>query len=92
MLFASDNVVWVSWKYAAEEKIKDLRHTNEVDGSFVTAGARIHHYAYLELLQDRVLHRYGLCTLHSERQRGTFDRVWRYGAVHDIRITAGKIH
>ena len=40
LLFASD-VVWISWKYAAERKIPNLPHTNEVIGSYVTPGARI---------------------------------------------------
>ena len=37
LLFASDHVVWISWKYAAEGKIPNLLHTNEVIGSYVTA-------------------------------------------------------
>ena len=56
LLFASDHVVWVSWKYAAVERIQNLPHTNEVVGSFVTAGARIHLYAYLDKLQDRAIY------------------------------------
>jgi len=30
LMFASDDVVWVSWKYAAEKHVSSLRHTNEV--------------------------------------------------------------
>ena len=30
LTFASDDVVCVSWKYAAEEHVPSLRHTNEV--------------------------------------------------------------
>jgi len=45
LLFASDHVVWISWKYAAEGKIPNLPHTNEVIGPYVTFGARIHLYA-----------------------------------------------
>jgi hypothetical protein len=56
LLFASDHVVWVSWEYAAEETIPNLPHTNEVVGSFVTAGARIHLYAYLDKLQERAIY------------------------------------
>jgi len=55
LLFARDHVVWVSWKYAAEERIPNLPHTNEVLGSFVTAGARIQLYAYLDQLQERAI-------------------------------------
>ena len=39
--FASDGVVWLSWKLSAEERVPNLTHTNEVIGSYVTAGARI---------------------------------------------------
>jgi len=34
----------------------NLRHTNEVIGSFVTAGARLHLYGYLGKLKERALH------------------------------------
>ena len=33
-----------------------MPHTNEVMGSFVTAGARIHLYAYLDKLQERAIY------------------------------------
>jgi hypothetical protein len=53
---ASDDVVWLSWKYAAEEHVQILRHTNEVIGSYVTAGARIHLYRYFDKLQERAIY------------------------------------
>ena len=56
LMFASDEVVWASWRYIAEEKVPNLRHTNEVIGAYVTAGARIHLYAYLDKLQKRALY------------------------------------
>jgi hypothetical protein len=56
LLFASDHVVWISWKYAAEGEIPNLPHTNEVIGTYVTAGARIHLYAYLDKLQERAIY------------------------------------
>jgi len=28
--FSSDDVIWMSWKYGAEEDVPNLRHTNEV--------------------------------------------------------------
>jgi hypothetical protein len=56
LLFASDHVVWISWTYAAEGKIPNLPHTNEGIGSFATAGARIHLYAYLDNLQERAIY------------------------------------
>ena len=33
-----------------------MRHTNEVVGSFVTAGTRIHLYTYFYKLQDRAIY------------------------------------
>jgi hypothetical protein len=56
LFFASDHVVWVSWKYAIEERIPNLPHTNEVIGSFATAGARIHLYPCLDKLQERAIY------------------------------------
>jgi len=44
LIFASDDVIWFSWKYGAEEQVSILRHTNEVIGAYVTAGARMHLY------------------------------------------------
>ena len=64
LLFASDHVVWVSWKYAADERIPNLPCMNDVIGSFVTAGARIHLYAYLDKLQETALYRHRLRHTH----------------------------
>ena len=50
LMFASDDVVWASWRFMAEEQIPSLRHTNEVIGAYVTAGARLHLYSYLDRL------------------------------------------
>jgi len=54
--FASDDVVWISWKHAAEEHVQNLRHTKEVIGAYVTAGARIHLYRYLDRLGERAIY------------------------------------
>ena len=43
LMFDRDDVVWVSYRFMAEEQI--LRHTNEVIGAYVTTGARIHLYS-----------------------------------------------
>ena len=56
LMFASDQVCWASWRYAEDEKIPNLRHTNEVIGAYVTTGARIHLYKYLDKLQERALY------------------------------------
>jgi len=55
MMFANDDVVWISGQFSSEERVPSLRHTNEVMGAFVT-GARIHLYYYLDKLQDRVIY------------------------------------
>jgi len=36
VLFANNNVVWISWQYSADERVPSLRHTNEVIGAYVT--------------------------------------------------------
>ena len=56
LMFDSDKVVWVSWRCVEEEKIPNLRHTNEVIGAYVTAGARLLLYKYLDELQDRAIY------------------------------------
>jgi len=56
LLFARDRVICVSWKYAEEERIPNLRHTNEVVWSFVTEGASLHIYAFLDKFQDRAIY------------------------------------
>jgi hypothetical protein len=56
MMFASDDVVCISWQYFSGERVPILRHTNKVIGAYVTAGARIHLYTYLDILQDKVIY------------------------------------
>jgi len=56
LAFASDDLVWISWKHSAEEHVPNLRHTNEVIGAYVTAGARIHLYRHLDRLGERVIY------------------------------------
>jgi len=41
MTFPSDGIVWASWCFIAEDKIRSLRHTNKVIGVYLTAGARL---------------------------------------------------
>jgi len=50
LTIASDDVVWILWKYGAEQDVPSLRHTNGVIGTYVTVGARIHLYPYLDRL------------------------------------------
>jgi len=54
LVIASDDVVWASWRFVAEEGIPCLRHTYE--GAYVTAGACLHLYSYLDRLQERAIY------------------------------------
>ena len=65
----SDDVVWASWRYIAEEKVSKLRHTNEVIGAYVTADARIHLYGYRDKLQKRALYYDSLLPITSWLKR-----------------------
>jgi hypothetical protein len=56
LLIAGDDVVWVAWRHSEETHVPTLRHTNEVIASFVTAGARLHLYGYLDNLKERALY------------------------------------
>jgi hypothetical protein len=52
LMFASDEFGLASWRFHAEENIPSLRHTNEVMGTYVTTGARMHLYKYLDRLEE----------------------------------------
>jgi len=56
MLFSNDDVVWICWQYSEDERVPSLRHTNEVIGPYVTAGARIHLYGFLDTLQEKAIY------------------------------------
>ena len=56
LAFASVDVVWISWKHAAEEQVPSLRHTNDAIVAYVTAGARIHLYRYIDQLQEKAIY------------------------------------
>jgi len=55
-MFASDDVVRASWHFMTEEQIPSLRHTNEVIAAYVTAGARLHLYSYVDRLKERAIY------------------------------------
>ena len=77
LLFASDSVVWTSWRYTADEQVPTLRHTNEVIAAFVACGGRMHLYAHLDKLVERAL----FCDTDSVYSfRRTANRPW-YNAV-----------
>jgi len=48
LALTSDDEVWISWKHAAEEHVRSLRHTNGVFVAYVTTGARFHLYSNLD--------------------------------------------
>ena len=50
LAFASDDVVWLSWKLSAEENVPYITHINEVIDAYVTAGKRIYLYSFLDRL------------------------------------------
>jgi len=56
LVFASDDVVWITWKYGAEKQVPSLRHTNEVVGAYVTAGAMIYWYLYRDRLETNAMY------------------------------------
>ena len=56
LLFASDSVVWASWRYIADEQVPSLCHNNEVVAAYVACGARMHLYAHLDKFGERALH------------------------------------
>ena len=47
--------MWLAWRQAEESRMQTLRHTNDVIGNYVTAGARLLLYGYLDKLQERAL-------------------------------------
>ena len=56
LMFASDSVVWVLWRYTAEKQAPSLRHTNEVVAKYVACGVRMHLKAYLDKLREGVVY------------------------------------
>jgi len=56
LVFASKDVVWASWSFVAEEEIPNFRNTNVVIGAYLTAGARLYLYSYLDSLQERAIY------------------------------------
>ena len=66
LVFVSDDVVCPSRRYIAEEKVQNVRHTNDVIGAYVTDGARIHLYSYLDKLQQRALYCDTDCVIYMQ--------------------------
>jgi len=53
LMFASDDVVWATWRFIEEEMIPNLRLKTEVIGAYVTAAACVHLYSFLDGLGER---------------------------------------
>jgi len=56
LVFANHDVVWIFWKYGSEKHVPSLRHSKKVIGAYVTAGARIDLYRYLDRLQENAIY------------------------------------
>ena len=56
LAFVSDDVVWFSWKLSVEKYVPNITHTIEVIGAYVTAGAKIHLYSFLDRLQEDAIY------------------------------------
>jgi hypothetical protein len=54
--FVGEEACCVSWRFSAQEDIPSLRHTNEIIGCYVTAGARINLYSYLDSLKEKAIY------------------------------------
>jgi len=52
LVFANHEIVRAFYPYGQEEQIRCVRHTNEVIGVYVIAGARLRLYCCLERLQE----------------------------------------
>ena len=55
LLFVGDQAVCICWKHSDERQTPTFKHTNDVIGSYVTAGAKMHLYTYLDILQEKTL-------------------------------------
>jgi cell division GTPase FtsZ len=42
MMFANDDVVWITWQHSEVSLVPTLKHANDVIANFVTASASIH--------------------------------------------------
>ena len=56
LAFASDDVIWISWKHSAEKHVSNLRHKNDGVAAYVTTDVRIHLYHYLDRLGERAIY------------------------------------
>ena len=59
LMLSGHEVVRTTWKYVEEEQnMPFLRHTNEVIGAYVTAGAWLKLYSYPDALKESVIYRH----------------------------------
>ena len=70
LLFAGDKVVCVMWRYVEEEEnMPVLRHTNEVIGAYVTTGARLKLYTYIEASKEKAIYCYTDSVIYIQKCR-----------------------
>jgi len=68
MLFANDDVVWISWQYSADERVPSLRHTNEVIGVYVDRRSEdLSVWFSRQAARKCHLLLYRLCDIHTAR-------------------------
>ena len=93
LVFTSDEVVWIPWKYGAEEDVPNLRHTNEVIGNYVTKGRK---NPYVSLSSPAAIERdllwHGLCDIHSAESPTPTDWNWGQIGGHDLRVVPLRNH
>jgi hypothetical protein len=57
VLFSNDDVALLKWRYVDDEvHMPMLRHTYHVIGAYVTTGARLELYTYLDALRERAVY------------------------------------
>jgi len=89
ILFATDDVVRISWQHSANERVPSFRLTNEVIGAYVTAGARIHLYGFLDKLQGKAIYTDTDSDIHTAEKRTRSNRDGRQFRSDVIRIKTG---
>ena len=65
LAFASDEVVWHSWKVCAEENVPYLPHTNEVIGAYVSAVEEFICVVFSSATRERDLLRHRIRYIYS---------------------------
>jgi len=56
LAFVNDDIFFISCEYDADCDGPSLRHTSELIGAYVTAGARNHLYRYFDRLRENAMY------------------------------------